>query len=740
MKSPESKESPKKVGTKRSKVRRTSSHEELGESTPLAKKNKTKKSRGGEELAMANSEFINRDVSWFNFNYRVLHEAGDDRTPLLERLKFLTIFYSNLDEFFMKRMGKIKRHLVAGAQFKNKDGVTWENHFKELRDKMSSLVELAHKTFETKLRPELKRHGIELLKWNDLKEPQKLYLQNYFRKQVFPVLTPLSVDQGHPFPFISNLSTSLGVVLSFPKNEEQFFARVKIPNALPQWIKVENEGYSFISLQELINAHLDDLFPSMKILSVMPFRVTRDSEIERDEDDAEDLLEMIEEEIKQRKFASVVRVEYYKPADSWIKQFLLESLSIDESDFFASPAPLDYLQFSTLSDLSFPNLRFEPWVPGLPIAFLEESNSVFNIIQQQDLIVHSPYESFSATVERLVSEAAHDPKVLAIKMTLYRTGDNSPFVRSLIVAAESGKQVVCLIELKARFDEERNIFWAQELESAGVHVVYGIVGLKTHAKILLIVRQEADELKCYSHIGTGNYNSETAKHYTDLGFLTCKEDITSDAIELFNYLTGRSLHHQYKKLLVAPVNMFQKFQELIERERHHAEQGLPAQIIAKFNNFEEKQISHWLFKASQAGVSIDLIIRGFCCLRPQVPGLSDNIRVISVIGRFLEHSRIYYFRAKAKDPIDGEFYIGSADWMYRNLFGRVEAIVPIEDRALKEKLWDILQVMLKDQRQAWDLKQNGDYVQRTGELTGTHSILMSQIKHKYIIPSDDLKT
>lgn len=703
----------------------------------MAKRKSKKTSRTSSKTdikveSLANSfDSLSRDISWFNFNSRVLHEAKDERTPLLERLRFLSIFYSNLDEFFMKRMGSLKRHVLLGAQQRNKEGLTWYQLFHEIKQKVNHLMTEAHSIFNEKILPQLHQNEIMLVKWEELTEIERSTLQVYFRKQVFPVLTPLSVDSGHPFPFISNLSTSLGIILSYPDQEEKLFARVKIPGALPQWIRTNAVEFRFISIQELILAHINELFPSMKVISTMSFRLTRDSEVERDEEDVEDLLEMIEEEIKQRKFASIVRIEYLKPGDSWVLNYLLEGLNLSDSDFYESPTPLDHLNFKILTELPLPHLRYETWVPRIPSSFLDESVSVFNILKNQDLLIHSPYESFSATIERLINEAASDPKVLAIKMTLYRTGDNSPFVKSLILAAESGKQVVCLVELKARFEEERNIVWAQELEEAGVHVVYGIIGLKTHAKTVLIVRQEGDELKSYCHLGTGNYNSETARLYTDLGFLTSNDLITSDVMELFNYLTGRSLHIHYKKLLVAPINMLQRFLELIEGEKNNAEQGHPSQIIVKCNNFEERQVSQALYKASQAGTQIDLIIRGFCCLRPQVPGLSDNIRVISVIGRFLEHSRIYYFRKKAVDPIDGEFYIGSADWMYRNLHKRVEAVVPIEDRQLKEKLWDILRIMLSDKRQAWDMNANGDYVQRSSEPLGTHSILMNQTKIKY---------
>jgi len=691
------------------------------------------------EVHASSPDHLNRDLGWLNFNARVLHEARDERTPLLERLRFISIFYSNLDEFFMKRVGNLKRHVSAGGSHKTRDGLSWSQVFQDVKDKMVLLIQEGNNTFESMIRNQLKKNNIELLNWSDLSDSEKSHLQNYFRKQVFPVLIPLSVDSGHPFPFISNLSTSLGISLCYPDREDKFFARVKIPGALPQWIRTDSTNYRFISLLELVRAHIHELFPSMKIISVMPFRVTRDSEIDRDEEDVEDLLEMIEEEVKQRRFASIVRIEYLQPGDPWILKFLQDELELSKSDLYETPAPLDFRDFRLLADLDMPLLKYEPWFPRIPTPFLDEALNVFSLIKTHDILIHSPYESFSATVERMLNEASLDPKVLAIKMTLYRTGDNSPFVKALIHAAETGKQVVCLVELKARFDEERNILWAQELESAGVHVVYGIVGLKTHTKTLLIVRQEEEGLKCYCHIGTGNYNSVTARLYTDLGLLTSKESITSEVLELFNFLTGRSLHAKYQTLLVAPVNMFQRFQELIEQEKNNALEGHPAQIIAKFNSLEERQISQSLYKASQAGVNIDLIVRGFCCLRPQVTGLSEKIRVISIIGRFLEHSRIYYFRAKAADPIDGEFYIGSADWMHRNLHTRVETLVPVVDRVLKEKLWDILQTMLNDKRQAWDMLSNGEYVQRSGGIYGTQSTLMNVTKIKYGHQIEDLK-
>lgn len=687
-------------------------------------------------------EFVNRELGWLNFNRRVLAEAEDLRTPLLERLKFLSIFSSNLDEFFMKRVGGLKRQVAFGISAKSSDGQTPIQQLAKIRKYVVHLLQLQNSAFSKSIRPELEKNNIFLLKWVQLRQNEKDFARKYYHRNVFPILTPLSVDPGHPFPFISNLSTSLGVTLKHPEREDKLFARIKVPKVLPQWIRVnpEAEGeFRFVSLIDLIQENLPDLFPSMQVLNVMPFRLTRNADVTRDEEYADDLLQLIEDELKQRRFAEVVRIEHGPNPDPWILKFLMDELELNDDDVFEASEVMDFADLAIIGDLNLPKLKYEQWIPVVPHAFLDDPNNIFNIIRRSDQLLHHPYESFSATVENFIKLAAEDPKVLAIKMTLYRTGDNSPFVKSLIRAAESGKQVVCLVELKARFDEERNIYWAQELENAGVHVVYGIVGLKTHAKTVLVVRNEGDGLRCYAHIGTGNYNSLTSRFYTDLGLLTANEEITSELVEFFHYLTGRSLKSNYQRLLIAPVNMFQKFKQMIERESENATLGKPAQIIAKFNNMEENDISVALYKASKAGVEIDLIIRGFCGLRPGVPGMSEKIRVVSLIGRFLEHSRMFYFRNGAADPIDGEFFIGSADWMYRNLHSRVEAIVPILDRALKEKCWDILQLCLKDQRQAWDMDKDGEYKQRKGAEVGTHNLLMIQTKSK-VGPVEDPST
>ncbi|MGE3758092.1 MAG: polyphosphate kinase 1 [Pseudobdellovibrionaceae bacterium] len=707
--------------------------------TQVGSKPRSRKSRKVIANPLASEkEFTNREIGWLHFNRRVLHEAEDSRTPLLERVKFLSIFDSNLNEFFMKRVGGLKRQIAFGIDQPAADGQTPAQQLVSIRKMVVPLIKEQSQIYRN-IHKLLGEKKIFLVKYTDLSTQEKVEVKKYFMKNVFPVLTPLSVDPGHPFPFISNLSTSLGVTIRHNDQDEKHFARVKIPKVLPQWVKVEAENSSahrYVHLLDVIKENIGELFPQMEVLAIMPFRITRNADIEREEEGAEDLLEMIEEELRQRRIAEVVRLEHGPKPDPWMLKFLVDELELQEDDLYEVAEELDYTDLNMIADLPIKELKFEPWNVAVPPAFVGDE-SMFSVIRKGDQLVHHPYESFQASVEKFIRVAADDPKVLAIKMTLYRTGDNSPFIKNLIRAAEEGKQVVCLIELKARFDEERNIYWAQALENAGVHVVYGVVGLKTHSKLALVVRQESEALRCYAHVGTGNYNAGTAKLYTDLGLFTCNEAITSEILELFNYLTGRSLKKDYQALLVAPLNMVSRFLQMIDREKEHAALGRPAQIIAKFNNMEENNLSMHLYRAAQAGVGIDMIVRGFCCARPGVPGLSENLRVMSVIGRFLEHSRIFYFRNGAENPLDGEFFIGSADWMYRNLHARVETIVPIFDRVSKEKLWEILQIMLKDQRQAWDMQADGTYKQRNAEgALGTHEQLMQLTKSRTVTVDD----
>jgi len=683
-------------------------------------------------------EFLNRDLSWLQFNRRVLCEALDARTPLLERVRFLSIFSSNLDEFFMKRVGglRVLPGSVAVSSARNQ-------HLAALRATVAQLTQQQAEGYLNVIRPALESRGIRLLGWEQLSDNERRDCNDYFLHSIFPILTPLSVDPGHPFPFISNLSESLGIALRSSEHEEYVFARVKVPETLPRWRLLppaQNPAataaapeFRFASLYDIIQHNLHHLFPGVEVVAVAPFRITRSIELEpADDEEAEDLREMVTEELRLRRFAPVVRLEIALQPHPWILQFLMQELELSPDDVYYSAAELDFQDLRPVVELNLPGLRHEPWAPQVPTALVDEQADIFALIRAGDMLVHHPYESFNATVERFISAAAADPKVLAIKMTLYRTGDESPFLYTLMRAAEARKQVVCIVELKARMDEERNITLASSLEKAGVHVVYGVVGLKIHTKTALVVRQDPDGIRCYAHIGTGNYHTVTARLYSDIGLLTCDPDITADLVELFHSLTGRSAQRDYRKLLVAPNQMRDRFLNLIERETRHAQDGRPAQIIAKMNSLEDRKVIRALYAASAAGVEIDLLVRGFCCLRPGVPGLSERIRVCSIIGRFLEHSRIFYFRNAAPDPADGEFFIGSADWMYRNFFSRIEVVTPVESRSLRQRLWEILQINLQDNRQGWDMRADGTYVQRTprpGEPErGTHAILMGQAR------------
>lgn len=659
--------------------------------------------------------FLNRDVSWLEFNARVLHEALDDRTPLFERARFLGIFQNNLDEYFMKRMGS----LYSGSRI-------------NFRNRLMPLLEQAHDCFAHSIQKLLKKEKIELLYWGELSEVEKEKAGAFFYNNIFPVLTPLSLDSGHPFPFLSNLSVSLGVFLKNPKPEEDdYFARLKIPTQFPQWIHLGNSR--FVSIIEIIIAHLGDVFHGMEIREYMLFRVTRNTNIDHG-DDTDDLLEQISEELKERRFGDIVRLEYWGKGNSYMIDLLREELHLDDDQIYCvKNGLLEYTSLKPILDLNRPDLKFEPWVPAAPPALSDPDRDIFQAIKQHDILVHHPYESFTASVERFIRSAVNDPKVLAIKMTLYRTGGDSPLIPLLIKAAELGKHVVCLVELKARFDEEKNILVAQRLEDAGVHVVYGVIGLKTHCKLTLVARQEGDEVRCYSHIGTGNYHATTARLYTDFGLFTCKKDITDDVVHLFHFLTGKSTKKDYKKLLVAPLAMKDAFIKKINKEAQNAKKGLPARIIAKVNSLDERDVAHALYEASQAGVKIDLIVRGYCTLRPGVKNLSENIRVISIIGRFLEHSRIFYFQNGAKNDGDGDIFIGSADWMIRNLSARVEAITPVEETGHKEKIFEILEIMLKDHRQGWEMKNDGTYHRKKnhhGKEIGTHAILMQKARNR----------
>ncbi len=699
----------------------------------MRKPRKSQKANKKIEFNVDPSHFLNRDLSWLQFNRRVLHEASDPRTPLLERLRFLMIYSSNLDEFIMKRIGRLKRQVASGVGHVSVDGMTPETQLRAVREHILQDQATQNKVFHA-LVPELEKEGVRFLVYDDLKAEEKAFCDDHFKRKVFPVLTPLSVDPGHPFPFVSNLSFSIGLTLKNPDTGAILFSRVKLPQVVSSWLRLpgDEQGIRFVRLTSIVRANLRDLYPGMEIGQVVPFRVTRNADIEHRDEEAEDLMLLVEEGLKERRLAECVRLEVYRDCDAGLLGFLKDSLEIQDDDVYVGDYPMDYGSFKAIVDLDIPRLKYRPWVPHVPVAFQEEGN-VFQLIRQGDILVHHPYESFPATVERFIAQASEDPNVLAIKMTLYRTGDNSPFIRSLIKAAEAGKQVVCLIELKARFDEQRNIFWANKLEDAGVHVVYGILGLKTHTKTALVVRQEADgEIMSYAHVGTGNYNVVTSNLYTDLGLFTCDRRITAETLEMFNYLTGSSLKADYKEILVAPVNMKTSFLARIKAEAEAKQKTGHGLIVAKMNSLEDETLSEALYEASRAGVEVRLYVRGFCCLKPGIPGLSDNIRVFSVIGRFLEHSRVFYFSGGKKAPEEGEFFIGSADWMHRNLHHRVEVVVPIHDPRIKARLWEFIEVMHADNRRAWELKADGAYVQRSPapgeEERGTHEVMMARVR------------
>ncbi len=536
-----------------------------------ARASKARSRRKPEDLRPdeAPREFLNREIQWLEFNARVLHEAVDERTPLLERVRFLGIFTSNLDEFFMKRVGGLKRQVEVGVE-RRAGGLTPVQQLAAIRAKVLPLLRTQADCYRKAIAPELEKRGVGLVPWDRLTAKEKAFATGYFKANVFPVLTPLAVDPALPFPFISNLSVSLGVTLRHPEREEKLFARIKVPKIFPQWFQVRGDEatvgpFRFVSLTDVLRHNLKGLFPDMEILDVMPFRITRNADIDRDEEDTDDLLETIAEELKQRRFAEIVRLEHGPDPDPWMLQFLKEELELTDADVYECPALLDYADLKPVADLAIPELKYEAWTPLVPPPLQDDQAGIFQAIKSADLLVHHPYESFGASVERFIKAAVDDPKVLAIKMTLYRTGDDSPFIPLLIRAAEKGKQVVVLIELKARFDEERNIHWAQELEDAGVHVVYGVVGLKTHAKVALVIRQESDGVQCYVHLGTGNYHKDTAKLYTDVGLFTSKPAFCEDVVELFHFLTGRSLKRTYRKLLVAPSGMKDRFLEMIRR-------------------------------------------------------------------------------------------------------------------------------------------------------------------------------
>lgn len=675
--------------------------------------------------------FINRDLSWVEFNKRVLDEALNPELPLLDKIKFISIFCSNLDEFYMIRVSGIKEQIAANISEPAIDGLTPIEQLSKVEIALKPLLQKLDNLWTTEIIPALKEQGISLISIDELGIAEKEKLTNYFKKEIFPVLTPLAFDPGRPFPYISNLSLNLAILIQKP-NGEQHFARVKMPSILPRLLQIDsildsskqssvdgNFSATYIWLGDIIKNNLNLLFPGMEIVEAHRFRITRNTDIELQEDEADDLLSVMEENIKQRRFGSVVRLEVGHPMPDFMLDTLIENLEINKEDVHTSDGPLGLSDVMSLYNLPVHQLKEKPFYPVTPKVF-EEDEDYFSIIRQKDILLHHPYHSFTPVID-FIKNAAKDPDVLAIKQTLYRVGSDSPIIKCLIEAAEMGKQVAVLVELKARFDEQNNIFWARELEKVGIHVVYGLVGLKIHAKMTLVVRKEYDGVKRYVHISTGNYNAITAKLYTDLGFFTSDEDICGDVSDIFNFLTGYSKQKEYKKLLVSPVNMREKVLELIYKEIENASAGTESKIYMKLNSLVDPLVISALYEASSAGVDIKLVVRGVCSLIPGVKGLSENIEVKSIVGRYLEHSRVFYFYNGGNEKV----FISSADMMQRNLDRRVEVAVPVENQKLKEEIIStLIKVTLKDNVKARLLQPDGSY--KFAELKETTKKVNSQ--------------
>jgi polyphosphate kinase len=656
------------------------------------------------------SLYINRELSWLEFNQRVLDEARDPRHPLLERAKFLSIVSSNLDEFFMIRVAAIREQVSADITEYTPDHRTPQQQLQEIHARVAAMLDDMGSCFWNELHPLLSQAKIHLLRMEELSDHDRTLLSQLFAREIFPVLTPLAFDPGHPFPYISNLSLSLAVVVATAQGEERF-ARVKVPDVLPRLIEIPGEDrreFRFVWLEDLIAANLGPLFPGLTVLESYPFRVTRNADLEIQEDEAEDLISSIEESIRQRRFGNVVHVGVTETMPARIQEILVENLEITPDDVYQIVPPMGLGHLMTLLRLPLPELKDPPLHPALTYPE-DDPEDLFSKIRQGDILLHHPYDSFSPVVQ-FIRQAVRDPNVMAIKQTLYRIGKESPLIPLFIEAAEAGKQVAVLVELKARFDEENNIGWAKQLERAGIHVVYGLVGLKTHAKLALVVRKEPDGLRRYVHLGTGNYNPVTARVYTDISYFTCREDLTADATEVFNFLTGYSTHESYRKLAVAPVTLREKMVRLIDREIDHARNGRDARMVLKMNALTDVQIVEKLYEASRAGVRVDLIIRGICCLRPGMKDVSEKIRVVSIVGRFLEHSRAFYFHNDGQ----AELFLSSADMMGRNLDRRVELMFPVEDPAHIEAIrCHILELALRDNQQARALLSDGSYARIT---------------------------
>ena len=665
-------------------------------------------------------KYIDRELSWLDFNSRVLSIAEDPSTPLLERLKFLAIFTTNLDEFFEIRVAGILEQVAAGVRRQALGGMYPRSQLRAIRARVDEMYRRVDRVLGQEILPGLAEAGVFFRTWDELSDDDKAYLTLQFHTRVFPVVTPLSVDPGHPFPYLSNMSLNLAATVRDPSTGKTRFARVKVPPILPRFLVLPSND-QIIALEEVIAAHLDSLFPGMEIVSSVAFRVTRNADLDIEEEEADDLLEFIESELSRRRFGRVVRLEVEPTINEDSLDLLVKELAISPEQVYVTEGPLDMTGFWGVFELDRPDLKWESylWVTPRPLAVVSgERMNIFERIRQGDILVQHPYDSFAASVEELVDQAASDPNVLAIKQTLYRTTADSPSMRSLISAAEAGKQVVALVELKARFDEQANIEWARRLEESSVHVVYGLVGLKTHTKTTLVVRDDGDQIRRYSHVGTGNYHNKTARIYEDIGLLTVDPDIGADLSDLFNFLTGYSKQIDYRKLLVSPINLRKRMTKLIRREAKRDD----GRIVMKMNSLVDGGMIRELYKASQAGAKIDLIVRGICCLRPGVEGLSENITVRSLVGRYLEHSRIYRFGTKERGY---DYLIGSADLMPRNLDRRVEVVGPVSDPEHHERLDEVFDILFEDDELAWVLQPDGIW-HKVGSVEGNNSHLRLQ--------------
>ena len=671
------------------------------------------------------SLYINRELSLLEFQRRVLEEAWDESKPLLERIKFLAIFGSNMDEFFMVRVSGIRKMVEARIMDVSPDGATPPNQLAAIRKLSQELMIEAQRFYQRKLLPKLDKTGIHIIDYHKLSKLQKERADTYFKELIYPVLTPLALDPGHPFPHISNLSLNLAIVIHDKKGNEKF-ARLKVPDTLPRLLPIKRSSggvrkdgtipfqHYFVWLEQVIAANLDDLFPGMEVTAAHPFRIVRDADIEIQELEADDLLETMQQNIRKRKFGSVVQVAIYESMPENIRELLVDNLEVSRNDVYVLDSPLGLSGLWQLySNVERHDLKDAVYKQRTPKAlrYATTATDIFDAIRNENILLHHPYDSFNPVVD-FINAAARDPQVLAIKQTLYRVGANAPVVEALLEAAERGKQVAVLVELKARFDEESNIGWARALEEVGVHVVYGLVGLKTHCKVTMVVRQEGEGIRRYLHLATGNYNALTSRIYEDIGMFTCDEAMGADATDLFNYLTGYSTKQGYRKLFVAPVTLRKKLEGLILREIEHAGQGRKARLIFKLNSLVDPHMIQLLYKASQAGVQVDLLVRGMCCLRPAIKGVSENIRVISIVGRYLEHSRVFYFQNDGRE----EIYLGSADLMTRNLNHRVEVVFPVENKEhIRYLRHHVLETYFKDNTRARILQSDGTYMRLTPE-------------------------